>query len=264
MPGMLAMSAIRLFDELVGREFLATKLLGGLCLVTFTLCVLDQGGLGALFANPLSGGFDTSVLLRFGAAGRPGIIHRVLGHYEHFRYLSAVFVHAGILHLLFNMGALARLGTLIEGTLGASRLVVLFTGTGICGFVLSDWYDGPFGRFTVGASGGIFGLLGAHVAILRFRRDPQYKDQLWSAVIMAVVMALVFNTNNAAHAGGLISGLLLGALFAAERRTWRLGPLFSGLGLILLVASVASVFLATRSSVWEMARKEEIERGLRQ
>ncbi len=82
---------------------------------------------------------------------------------EPWRMLSAVFVHLGVLHLVMNMSALAWLGRAIEGSLGSWRMIAIFVISGLAGFYLSCLYYGP-GPPTAGASGAIFGLVGAQLA----------------------------------------------------------------------------------------------------
>ncbi|MGH7753505.1 MAG: rhomboid family intramembrane serine protease, partial [Gemmatimonadales bacterium] len=74
---------------------------------------------------------------------------------------TAIYLHGGLLHILFNVLWIRQLGPAVEELYGPSRLVVIFTVAGVAGFAISNLFDYAF---TIGASGSIFGLLGAMVA----------------------------------------------------------------------------------------------------
>ena len=95
-------------------------------------------------------------LWAFGAAGA---IPWQAGHW--WTLLTAIYLHGGLLHILFNVLWIRQLGPEVEELYGPARLVVIFTVSGVAGFVASNAFGVPF---TIGASGSIFGLLGAMVA----------------------------------------------------------------------------------------------------
>src|SRR5688572_21829173 len=80
--------------------------------------------------------------------------------------LTAIFLHGGLLHLIFNIMWIRQLGSAVEELFGRARLIIIFTVAGAVGFVVSS---ALVISFTVGASGSIFGLLGAMVAFGRRR-----------------------------------------------------------------------------------------------
>jgi rhomboid protease GluP len=143
----------------------------------------------------------------------PGLVQRG----ELWRLIASMFLHGGWLHWLANSWALYQLGTLYEVLFGSKRFALVYFATGICAGIASSLYNhGP----AVGASGAIFGIMGAF--IFSIRRSPLYRHQPWSrgligqlvfwiAVNIAIGYSLPF-IDNVAHIGGLVSGLLLGLI----------------------------------------------------
>jgi rhomboid protease GluP len=134
---------------------------------------------------------------------------------------TAIYLHAGLLHILFNVLWIRQLGPAVEELYGPARTAVIFTLSGVAGFAVSNAVGIPL---TVGASGSIFGLLGAIVAYGRRRGGAfgamvlrQYG--MWALVLFAFGF-FVASVNNFAHAGGFVGGLACGyALSFAERRS---------------------------------------------
>jgi rhomboid protease GluP len=135
--------------------------------------------------------------------------------------LTAIYLHGNVFHILFNVLWIRQLGPAVHELYGGSRLVMIFTVAGIAGFVASNAVGVPF---TIGASGSIFGLLGAMVAYGRHRGGTfgrlilsQYGQ--W-ALLLFVFGFLMSGVNNFAHAGGFAGGLVLAWLVAPlERRS---------------------------------------------
>lgn len=240
--------------KLLDQPFLATQVLLGMCVLNFLLVCLDHGGLALGF---LGKSLLPSEVLRWGATF--GQLSRV----EPWRYLSAVYVHLGALHLVMNSMALLALGRRAEQRVGGARMIVVFTLTGIGGFVASTLWYGASGPLTAGASGALFGLMGHEIGQMHAQRDPRLKDILVQFLAYAVAFALLFSVNNAAHIGGFVLGYPLGRAFYLERRPWRRALWFRGLAAVSLAAGVASVVLSARSDVWRQMRLEEIQHNLR-
>ena len=158
--------------------------------------------------------------------------------------LTAIYLHGGVLHILFNVLWIRQLGPEVEKLYGPARLVVIFTVSGAAGFVVSNSIGVPF---TIGASGAIFGLLGAIVAFGRKRGGVfgqmvlrQYGQ--W-ALVLFVLGFFMPGVNNWAHAGGFAGGFASGLLLSlAEHRTETvLDKLLAAAALSL---TVAGFFLA--------------------
>ena len=134
--------------------------------------------------------------------------------------VTAIYLHGGLLHLLFNLLWVRQLAPEVEEIFGRARLVVIFTAGGVLGFVVSDLVGVAF---SVGASGAIFGLLGALVYYGRSRGGTFGAAVMrhyghW-ALILFVLGFLMPGVNNLAHAGGFAGGFLAGvALGHGDRR----------------------------------------------
>lgn len=138
--------------------------------------------------------------------------------------ITAIYLHGGILHILFNVLWIRQLGPAVEQLFGPARLATIFTVAGVAGFALSDYAGVPF---TIGASGSIFGLLGAMVAYGRQRGGVfgslvlrQYGQ--W-ALVLFIFGFLMSGVNNLAHAGGFAGGLLCALLLGSRERRREVG-----------------------------------------
>jgi rhomboid protease GluP len=140
---------------------------------------------------------------------------------QYWRLVTNMFLHGGLFHLAFNGWALFQLGSLFELWLGSSRLLLVYFATGIAGSLASAWFtQGP----SVGASGAIFGLMGALIAFLLRRRaalTPEGKSILMQLVAWAAINVYFGlsdpQIDNSAHLGGCAAGLLLGFVLPARR-----------------------------------------------
>ncbi len=160
---------------------------------------------------------------------------------------TAMFVHFGVVHLALNMWALWDVGRLMEGLLGRWRFAALYLGSGVLGNAVSLVVQGNQ-AVSGGASGAVFSLYGALLVFLwRERQQVDRSEFRWlfggALVFTALMLGLGFvlpGIDNAAHAGGLLAGALLGGLLARPWtpqsppvRTWQVG---AAAGLVLLVA----------------------------
>jgi rhomboid protease GluP len=132
---------------------------------------------------------------------------------EWYRLLTSTFLHGGILHLLFNMYALYFIGIYLEPLIGRWRFLALYLCTGILASAASIWWSGD--AVSVGASGAIFGMYGVFLALLTTNYiDKDTRKALLQSIVIFVVFNLAYGTkagiDNAAHIGGLLSGLLFG------------------------------------------------------
>lgn len=200
------------------------------------------------------GGPNIYNLLKFGGQYGPFVSTG-----DWYRIVTAMFVHGGWLHLLFNMYALYYLGMLVENIYGPSKLLVVYFVSGIVGNLLSQvfYYSTP----SVGASGAIFGLVGLLLAATYFRKDfpPTVKRALYLSLLPTVIFNIAYgfvpgtDINNAAHLGGFGTGLLLGYLIPV-RHSWgikkKIWNTAAALTLIIVVGSF--VGLATNNAITEL------------
>ncbi len=225
-----------------GAQLSVRRALGGA--TATTLCALLAG----LVYLALIAGDGAGAPMSWGRALRWGALAGNLGPAQPWRYLSAMFVHFGLLHLGFNVLALVSFGRSLEQLLGTARFTVLLLLSGALGFVASDcWYAlFPQRQITGGLSGGIFGLMGAEVGLRFASRDEGWKRAAISALGYAAVMALLpgVNVNNAAHLGGLLSGagvaLLIHRLRANRPSRWW----FRVAAALLSLSTLAGIALA--------------------
>jgi membrane associated rhomboid family serine protease len=142
---------------------------------------------------------------------------------EIWRFFTAIFLHGGLAHLLYNIFALALFGSMLERFIGSRRFLVVFFVTGILANVVSfNFYDS-----SLGASGAIFGVIGALIAIrpLMFVWAFGFPMPLFVAGIIWATGDLIgifvpSNVANIAHLSGMFFGLIFGLLY--RRRALRL------------------------------------------
>ena len=188
---------IRLSRPLVTRGLL------GILLALFVVSVLLSLWLFGSWTSLTS--TDLRVLILLGAK-----VDELVAAGELWRLLTAVFLHSGVMHLLFNLYALYTLGPLLEGYIGHLRFLAVFVVSGLYGSLLSYAFSGSI---SVGASGAIFGLLGATtVFFLRYRHHFGGQGR---AILQNMLLVLALNLligfsasfiDNWGHIGGLIGG----------------------------------------------------------
>jgi rhomboid protease GluP len=149
---------------------------------------------------------------------------------QYWRLLTAMFLHIGLAHLAFNMYALYILGRDLEGFYGSLRFAAIYFISGLAGNIV--YYAAGPNAVSAGASGAVFGLIGAEIAFLASNRSlfGSFRKQrlLNLAFLVAINLAFGFanrGINNLAHLGGLVSGLVLGfALTPRHRIAWEWSP----------------------------------------
>ncbi|KAH8626390.1 putative rhomboid protein [Alternaria alternata] len=130
------------------------------------------------------------------------------------RFITPIFLHAGIIHIGFNMLLQWTLGRDMEKEIGPLRFALVYFSAGIFGFVLGGNYA-PDGITSVGASGSLFGVLALTMLDLLYnwstRRSP-VKDLLFLLLDMAIafVIGLLPGLDNFSHIGGFLMGIVLG------------------------------------------------------
>lgn len=190
------------------------QILGGLIpQANFTISMILLLNLGLYAATVLysirSGGgggwmdVDGLTLFRFGAKYPPAIEAG-----EWWRLVTAGFLHGGLFHIFMNSWILFDLGAQVEQIYGTRRLLVFYFVSTVCGFAASSWWSPAL---SVGASAGLFGLIGAMIAV-----GVRYKTSLGLAIrgmylrwaIYGLLIGLLpgLRVDMAAHIGGLAAG----------------------------------------------------------
>lgn len=145
------------------------------------------------------------------------IVPHMLEQGQYWRAVAAMFLHGGVLHWAVNVWALFQLGTLYEVMFGSGRFAFIYFATGIVASCVSSVFIRGIG---VGASGAIFGILGAFFFSIKrsplWRNDRMARSLLPQFVFWAglnIVLGLsIKNIDNVAHVTGLVSGIVLGFL----------------------------------------------------
>jgi len=194
-----------------GRDLGFTQLVIGGCVTLYVISLLmDVGGINA---GGLLNFFSPSRRALF-LLGESGVIP-VFGFGRWWTVLSAGWLHAGILHILFNMMWVRQLAPPTSEMYGPSRMVIIYTIAGACGFLASTLAGTmsflPFflkgAGFTVGASAPIFGLLGALVFYGRRTGSSIVGDQAKQWALMLLIFGFIMpGVDNWAHLGGFAGG----------------------------------------------------------
>jgi membrane associated rhomboid family serine protease len=199
---------------LIGRPGSITTSLLAVNIAMFVV-ELFAGGPNALLDGP-----SPQKLFQLGALFPPAI---ALGH-QYWRLVTAMFLHIGIIHLAFNMYALYLFGYLIEGAFGKGRYLAIYFVSGFLGGVVSFAF-GPIISVGAGASGAIFGLLGAWIAYNYRRRGTALAEAnlRWALmlIVLNTVIAVGFRSIDwRAHLGGLVAGVAAGWLVEGFGPRW--------------------------------------------
>ncbi|MBK9180591.1 MAG: rhomboid family intramembrane serine protease [Acidimicrobiales bacterium] len=208
----------------------ATQVLIGLNVALFALSLATGGDLQ---------GVTGSRVMRDGALFGPAV--DVQG--EWWRIVTSGFLHAGLIHLALNMLALWWLGSMLEPRLGTARFVAVY-GVSLVAGSLGALIIDPL-ALTVGASGAVYGLLGAAIVLSRRAGIPLNQNGLVTLLVLNLLFTLaVPGISVGGHVGGVIGGALAGALLVGEQGRPREPALPT------LLASAALVVVVTWAAVY--------------
>lgn len=199
----------------LGKDLGFVPFVVGTCIVLYALMLVASGGAvmsGGLFSFLSPSGFS---LIWFGGSGRYPVF--VLDRW--WTVLSASWLHAGLLHILFNVLWIRQLAPAVGELYGPGRMVIIYTVAGVTGFALSSVAGETLGwlpirvlqgaELTVGASASIFGLLGALVYYGRRTGSSMAGNQAWSYAIPLFLFGFIMpGIDNYAHGGGFLGGYL--------------------------------------------------------
>lgn len=152
-------------------------------------------------------------------------VNGLIAEGEWWRVITAMFLHGGFMHVLFNMFSLFLFGPELEKIAGKIRFLTIYFLAGIFGgaatYLTQDLYYA-----SVGASGAIYGIFGAFGALVYYTRHlfPQLKQIILPLIVISVIMTFVTpNINISAHLGGLITGFILGFVYFNPKNlgSWR-------------------------------------------
>lgn len=209
-------------------------------------------------------GLAVAVLHRMGALERNAVLH---GEWQ--RLLSSSFLHYGLMHIAMNGWAQWSLGRPIEYLLGSSRFLLLWVISALGAAIASMAWSGD--TVSAGASGAIFGLLGAFSVFVFLRRDvlPQpvpkaLKNGVIFTLFLNGLISFVPNIDVAAHAGGALTGALL-ALPRGILRRRSFGAPTSNRFVFLAPVALATVVVgwtSVRHAPWSATELPSAEFGV--
>lgn len=168
---------------------------------------------------------------------------------EYYRLFTVMFLHASILHIGFNMLVLWILGPQIENVLGHLRFAVLYLVAGFGGAVASFWFS-PITVPGVGASGAIFGLMGAYLVLGR-RLGADVAQVLGLIAINVVIGFVVPGVDWRAHLGGLATGVAVAFVMAYAPSRHRVASQVAGV--VVIVAALALFTLLRDQAITQIA-----------
>ena len=154
--------------------------------------------------------FYASLLPDFALVGSGFVEHK-----QYYRFLTVALVHAGWMHLLFNMLALYQLGNIVEKVFGEIRYAAILLASLIGGSALSWFLMSPSG-VAVGASGAIFGLFGALLVVGK-KIGLNYQSVVGTLVINAALPLIDHNIDWHAHAAGFVAGAIAAFIVKPHR-----------------------------------------------
>ena len=208
-----------------------------------------------LWVELAGGSTDGWTLQRFGG----NLVAATLGG-EPWRLITSMFLHAGLLHLVVNGYALYMLGRFGEQLFGSARLWIIYLAAGVAGSATSAVYGDP-SRLSVGASGAIFGLLGAVlVGMMRMRGHvpEHWRKQVFYNLLVILGLNLFIGyklemVDNSAHMGGLVGGALVTLLLLLPGREKPRRLLRGALAGVALALAALTVLCGVAQALTSMA-----------
>ena len=193
-------------DTFKPKKIIVTKILMLTCFLMYIItCAFD----GNVFA------FKTSTLYELGANCKIG-----LKNYELYRLIIYMFLHGSITHIIVNMYSLSIIGNQIETYFGKLKYIIIYLYSGIVAGLLSANINTGI---SVGASGAIFGLLGALLYFgyhYRVYLGEALKKNIIPIIIINIAIGFMLpNIDNAAHIGGLVGGYLMAMTLGVKGRS---------------------------------------------
>lgn len=218
-----------------GNPALVSQVLIGINVLVWLAIVATGGSSSRLF--------DLFALLPSSAftlvEGTPTLI-RGVSDGAPWQLLTSMFTHIEIWHIGFNMLALWTLGPQLEQAIGRMRFVALYFLSGLAGSATVLWFSAPNTQ-TLGASGAIFGLMGALLVVAIKVRGDVRGIATWIGINFVITLVLVRLISWQGHLGGFIGGLLLAAAIVYAPRTNRTRWQVSGIVLVALAVLVATL-----------------------
>lgn len=221
---------------------------GYLILANLVMFIIEYAVSGTSILTNLFGHPSQAATMRLGESLPLAF---VVGTHQYWRWITACFLHEGLLHIGFNMWALYDIGPLVESFYGGAKYLFFYLATGVFGYFVSSY----FGNFSLGASGAIFGILGVMIAYGVRRSHTAHGRELRSVAVRWAIYALILcfvipGVDNFAHIGGLASGFGLGMIVGddpplteAQTRRWQT------VGVVMVVIVAAAFYFMAMSPI---------------
>ncbi len=210
------------------KKIVITSILIIVCISIFFLTFIASGG-----------NLSARNLLNYGAIFAPYI---KTGGWHLLRLISGTFLHANIFHLLFNMYALYIIGIQLENYVGKKKFLIIYLISAISGSLLSCIFSESV---SVGASGAIFGLLGALLYFgyhYRLYLGSVLRNQIVPLIIANLLLGFVISgIDNAAHIGGLIGGYLSMMALGVEGKSDKMEKINGTIVLFVFIAFLSYI-----------------------
>lgn len=179
----------------------------GIILLNLIMYVISS----ILSGNPFV--MDSNVLNNLGAKNNELI---VTGQY--YRLITCMFLHGSLIHIASNMYSLYCVGYMVENVYGRAKYIFIYFLSGIISSYVSFLFSDAL---SVGASGAIFGVLGA-VLVFSFKYKNRIGKELFINIIAVIVLNVFIglsmtNIDNFAHIGGLVSGIIISAIIGVKK-----------------------------------------------
>lgn len=223
--------------------------------VTYTLMAVNI--IIWLFMFLIVNAFTNKSLLDWGA-----LVHFNVVHGEWYRLVTSMFIHFNFEHILMNMLSLFIFGKLVEAIVGHWKMLGIYFISGIFGNLVSLAIDNN--SISVGASGAIYGLMGALFAFMYISKKFNQK-MLLQLIVVLIIMTLISlfmsNVNIFAHLGGFIGGIFSSFIgyyfYQNKQRFWIITAIFS----ILIVGLIIRIFMIQDENVYDKLIKNEMING---
>lgn len=204
-------------------------------IVTYALIAINI--IMFLMTYVFNAGNYLQTLLNFGALSTTHVVE----YNQYYRLLTSAFLHIGVMHIFFNMYALNILGTQLESFYGHIKFLIIYLFCAIVSSLVSILFLDA-NTISVGASGAVFGLLGAMLYFgyhYRSHLGNVLTRQLIPIIMLNLVIGFMFvGINNAAHIGGLISGLIISNAIGIKYKTTNFEKING-----MIVAALSVIFL---------------------
>ncbi|HTR89109.1 MAG TPA: rhomboid family intramembrane serine protease [Solirubrobacteraceae bacterium] len=207
------------------------------------------------------GGVGDTVYLKgalLGSSEDPALIGQGVAHGQWWRLITSGFLHENVLHIGFNMLVLYYLGVLLEPAIGHVRFAVVY-GVSLLAGSFGALLVSPH-VLTVGASGAVFGVMGAAAVEMRARQIPIMQSGVGMLIIVNLVLSFTFSDISwGGHVGGLIGGALVAWLLALGERHRQQALAMAGCGAIAVACVVGSIATSKSSLVEPTAPTQTLQ-----